>query len=113
MIENCQFCFRIQNEYDSTNTNNVESLESFLKQHEKVLHPNHYHMVAAKHSLSQLYGKAPGYLIHQMSDSLLERKKEICLHLLNIFDKIEPGYSRLRGKLSSYHLKYSYLTNSG
>ncbi|XP_075224059.1 SET domain-containing protein SmydA-8-like isoform X1 [Lycorma delicatula] len=90
---------RIQNELDSIGINNIEGLESFLKQYERILHPNHYHMIAAKHSLSQLYGKMSGYLIHQLSNALLERKRDICLELLNVFNKIEPGYSRLRGVL--------------
>jgi len=29
----------------------------------QVLHPNHYHMVTAKHNLLQMYGRTEGYLI--------------------------------------------------
>ncbi|RZF49126.1 hypothetical protein LSTR_LSTR008412 [Laodelphax striatellus] len=88
---------RIQNELDSTRMDSIVELEDFLKKYQKVLHPQHYIMIAAKYSLSQLYGKAPGYVIHQLSEDLLRRKRDICKELLNVFDKIEPGYSRLRG----------------
>ncbi|XP_022197560.2 SET domain-containing protein SmydA-8 isoform X2 [Nilaparvata lugens] len=88
---------RIQNGLDSIGMDSVVDLENFLKKYEKVLHPQHYIMIAAKYSLSQLYGKAPGYVIHQLSDDLLMRKRDICSELLKVFDVIEPGYSRLRG----------------
>lgn len=77
--------------------NDVEGYESFLHRYRNVLHPNHYHCLSVKHSLSQLYGKINGYMIHQMPPNLLERKREICEDILKVFDILEPGCSRLRG----------------
>jgi len=55
-------------------------------------------MLGVKHSLCQLYGKAADYLIPDLSDELIKRKRDICEELLPIFDVLEPGMSRLRGR---------------
>jgi hypothetical protein len=57
----------------------------------------HYLMLCAKHSLCQLYGKVADYLMPDLSDDLIMRKRDICEELLPIFDVLEPGMSRLRG----------------
>lgn len=73
-------------------------MELFLEKFRNVLHPTHYLCLGVKLSLSQLYGKIKGYIIHELSDDLLVRKQEICEEILKIFDVIEPGFSRLRGR---------------
>lgn len=91
--------------------NDVEGFEAFLHQYRNVLHPNHYLCLSAKYALSQLYGKVDSYLIHEMSLTQLQRKRDICRDILKVFDLLEPGYSRLRGIIvlwpedGSYHLK--------
>ncbi|XP_049803432.1 SET domain-containing protein SmydA-8-like [Schistocerca nitens] len=88
---------RIAEEVEAIDSNDVEGLEGFLSRYRNVLHDNHYHRLGAKHSLSQLYGKAEGYTINVLSDAQLKRKRDICTDILSVFDVIEPGYSRLRG----------------
>lgn len=72
-------------------------MEKFLEKYRNVLHPTHYLCLGVKLSLSQLYGKISGYLIHELNDEQLKRKENLCKEILKIFDIIEPGYTRLRG----------------
>lgn len=44
-----------------------------------------------------LYGRAEGYSLDMLPDILLERKAEMCRNLLQTYDVIEPGYTRVRG----------------
>lgn len=73
-------------------------MELFLQKYRNVLHPTHYLCLGVKLSLSQLYGKVNGYLIHELRDELLYRKMEICKEILKAFDVVEPGFTRLRGQ---------------
>ena len=45
----------------------VEDYEEFLAKYESQLHPNHYHMLTAKHCLMQMMGRVEGCLIQDMS----------------------------------------------
>lgn len=82
---------------DSLDSNDIPSMETFLQKYRNVLHPTHYLCLGVKLSLSQLYGKINGYLIHELSNEQLVRKREICREIIKVFDVIEPGYTRLRG----------------
>lgn len=73
-------------------------METLLEKYRNVLHATHYLSVKLKISLSQLYGKVDDCIITELPDEGLERKIEICKELLKIFDVIEPGFTRLRGK---------------
>ncbi|CAF4877795.1 unnamed protein product [Pieris macdunnoughi] len=88
---------RLTEELEQIDANDVEGFEKFLHKYRNVLHDNHYLCLSALHSLSQLYGKISGFMIHEMPESQLHRKIEICRDLMKVFDVIEPGYSRLRG----------------
>ncbi|XP_034250401.1 SET domain-containing protein SmydA-8 isoform X2 [Thrips palmi] len=88
---------KLTDEAEAIDPNDVAGLEAFVAKYSPRLHPNHYHLLGAKHSLSQVYGKVHGYLIHQLPDDLLERKLNICKDILRVFDILEPGVSRLRG----------------
>ncbi|XP_026285722.1 SET domain-containing protein SmydA-8 isoform X2 [Frankliniella occidentalis] len=92
-----EFLDKLTDESEALDHNDVVGLEGFLVKHAARLHPNHFLLLGAKHSLSQVYGKVQGYLIHQLPDALLERKLTICRDILSIFDLLEPGVSRLRG----------------
>ena len=98
--------FRIGDEVESIDENDILALERFLTRYENVLHHNHYHCHGVLHSLSQLCGKAPGFIINDMTDAQLCRKRDICRQLLKAVDILEPGYSRLRGN----HLLYFHVT---
>ncbi|XP_044760063.1 SET domain-containing protein SmydA-8-like isoform X2 [Coccinella septempunctata] len=88
---------RISREYETIDCNDIDSLEFFLKKYRNVLHPNHYICLGVKLSLSQLYGKIDGYLIYELTDKQLSRKIEICKEIMQTFDVIEPGLTKLRG----------------
>ena len=49
----------------------MEDYEEFLAKYEPLLHPNHYHMLTAKHSLMQMLGRTEGYLIQDMPEELV------------------------------------------
>lgn len=88
---------RLSDEFEQIDANDVAAFEAFLHKYRNVIHSGHYLCLSAKHSLSQLYGKVPEYMIHEMPDHQLNRKIEICRDLMKVFDVVEPGYSRLRG----------------
>lgn len=92
-----QYFDRISQELESIDSSSIRGLETFLQKYRNVLHPTHYLCLSAKLSLSQLYGKIQGYLIHELPDDLLERKRDICKEIIRVFDVIEPGFTRLRG----------------
>ncbi|KAL4709260.1 hypothetical protein ACJJTC_013320 [Scirpophaga incertulas] len=94
---------RLTDEYDKIDANDVAGFEGFLHKYRNVVHENHYLCLSCLHSLSQLYGKVQGYLIHEMPETELRRKADICRQLMTVFDVIEPGYSRLRG-VTQYEL---------
>ena len=49
----------------------VEDYEAFISKYEdKELHPNHYHLATAKHSLMQMLGRSDGYLIQDLPMNL-------------------------------------------
>lgn len=72
-------------------------METFLNKYRNVLHSTHYLCFGIKVSLSQVYGKINGYLIYELSNKLLERKRDLCTEILKVLDIIEPGYTRIRG----------------
>jgi hypothetical protein len=91
---------RIGDEVEALDENSIPALEAFLRRYQNVLHPNHYHCLGVQHSLCQLYGKTPGFLINDMTEEQLRHKRDICRQLLKVVDVLEPGYSRLRGEHS-------------
>ena len=44
----------------------MDDYEEFLAKYSQVLHPNHFHMLTAKHSLMQMLGRTEGFLIQDM-----------------------------------------------
>ena len=55
----------------------IENYEDFLATNGKLLHPNHYHMLTAKHSLCQMLGRTEGCLIQDMSIEMVSILKEL------------------------------------
>jgi len=88
---------KIKCELDFLDPEALEMKEQMIKKYHGFLHPKHAHLTSLKHTLSQLYGRAEEYTFDDMPDLLLERKVELCKHMLQIADIVEPGYSRLRG----------------
>ncbi|KAK5641885.1 hypothetical protein RI129_010432 [Pyrocoelia pectoralis] len=88
---------RITKEVEGLDSNDIQGMESFLQKYRNVLHPNHYLCLGIKLSLSQVYGKVTGYIINDLSPEALNRKKDICKEIMEVFNVIEPGFTRLRG----------------
>ena len=74
----------------------VEDYKEFLEKYSSVLHRNHYHMLTAKHSLMQMYGRTEGYLIQDMTDdqvtkSMIFNVKRVHSSFIVVpFEKILP-----------------------
>ncbi|KAK9505398.1 hypothetical protein O3M35_009467 [Rhynocoris fuscipes] len=94
---------KVSDEVEKVKNKSITEMEAFLKMFSSKFHPNHYLLITIKCLLSQLYGKSNRYLLHELSEELLLRKIELCKDLLQIFDKIEPGLSRIRG-ITMYEL---------
>ena len=73
----------------------IDESEQFLEQYSSLLHPNHFHMVACKHQLMQMYGRTEGYLIQDMDEAQLKRKEELCREHLEVLKTIDPHAIRL------------------
>lgn len=72
-----------------------EAIESLIEKVSNLLHGNHYHLFALKHTLIQLYGRKPNYMLHELTDEKLQRKIEMCEELLYILDRIDSNTMRL------------------
>lgn len=77
----------------------LEKFEQVFKKYRSVLHPLHFIMTSIRHSLIELYGRIPGYMMQELPDILLERKIELCKDILRVLDVFEPGKSRSRAML--------------
>lgn len=73
----------------------VKELEELIDKLSQLLHTNHYHLFALKHSLIQLYGHQSGYLPEQMSDELMMKKINLCNEMMKVVDVIDPYSFRL------------------
>lgn len=78
-------------------------IEALIRKYQYVLHPQHFHMVGMKHTLSQMYGRLPEYSLGALTEAQRRRKVECCRDLLRVLEVIDPGISRLRG-LTLYEL---------
>ena len=83
----------------------IDDAEQFLEEQSKLLHPNHYHMTTCKHNLMQMYGRTEGYLIQDMDEEQLARKKELCLEHLEVLKAIDPDMIRLNIYAASAHFE--------
>lgn len=69
--------------------------EQLIEKLSHLLHDNHFHLFALKHSLIQMYGHKPNYMLCALSDELLQKKIRMCEQLLSILDHIDPNTMRL------------------
>jgi hypothetical protein len=97
-LHECDDVRRIGDEVEALDESSIPALEAFMMRYQNVLHPNHYHCLGVLNLLCQLYGKAPGFLINNLTEAQLRHKRNLCRQLLKVVDVLEPGYSRLRGK---------------
>ncbi len=74
---------------------NIDELEEMLFHFEKIFHPNHYILVDIKHNLVHLYASKPSPLTRPEK----ERKIQLCLSVLDVLGRVDPGYTKWRGTL--------------
>lgn len=72
-----------------------QDFEILIQKLSHLLHENHFHLFALKHTLIQMYGHKPNYLLHELSDEILQKKIAMCEQLLGILDMIDPNTMRL------------------
>ena len=81
---------RFESAAESLSPTDRPGLESLLIEASNVLHPCHHVCVDLKFSLAQLYGRdRPQDQRLLMEEG--ERKKRICLDILQVMDKVTPG----------------------
>ncbi|XP_036326131.1 SET domain-containing protein SmydA-8-like [Rhagoletis pomonella] len=86
-------------EIESLNKTSPRALEEFIHRYRDTLHEKNTHMLQVKYALTQLYGNAPGFLMHEMTDGAVKRKVELCQELLEVADILDGGWSIFRGNL--------------
>jgi hypothetical protein len=91
---------RLFDELEMLDPNSIKDYEDYLKRYANVLHPNHYLILSAKHSLCQLVGRSDGFIINELDLTQLQMKEQYCRDILNVVDVLEPGASRIRGIIS-------------
>jgi len=74
----------------------IEDYEEFIEKYSKSLHQNHYHMLTAKHTLLQMYGRSEGCLIQDMPIEKLKRKEDLCREVIELCQKLDPSMVRLQ-----------------
>lgn len=118
----------LKQDLNKLNKTGPQELEEFVEKYNLTLHPTNHLIVQAKLALAQIYGNYKGYtlpgtsfyfnylfisiaflcidhcvyilsLLSELSNDLLNRKIEICHELLELADKLEPGWTRFRGTI--------------
>ncbi len=92
--------------------NSIDDLEEMLFHFDKIFHPNHYILVDIMHNLVHLYAartaspsspsasRAPGgSSSSSLSRPEKERKVQLCLHVLDVLGRVDPGFTKWRGTL--------------
>lgn len=72
-----------------------KTFETLITKLSNLMHENHYHLFALKHTLIQFYGHKSNYMHEELSDEILEQKLQLCERLLFILDRIDPNTMRL------------------
>uniref|UniRef100_A0A1I8PKC9 Uncharacterized protein n=1 Tax=Stomoxys calcitrans TaxID=35570 RepID=A0A1I8PKC9_STOCA len=92
----------------------LQETERLLKKYRSVLHPLHFIQISLKQNLVEMYGRVAGYEMVELPDVLLERKEEICRHVLRVLNVFEPGLSRTKATiLYELHVPVVLLAKSG
>ncbi|XP_034834632.1 SET domain-containing protein SmydA-8 [Maniola hyperantus] len=107
--EKCGYCIQsrqmfwgnnaLKQELSELNKSSPKGFEEFIDKYSVTLHPTNHLVIQAKMALMQIYGNYKGYTLIELPDYLLKRKVDICHELLDVADKLEPGWSRFRGTI--------------
>lgn len=84
------------------------ALELLLNRMSTTFHTNHFLMLDLKQRLLSIY-RDMILLGSNMSSRILQRDIELCHEVLPVIETVEPGLSRLRGKLISVLVNTGYL----
>lgn len=77
----------------------LEKSEQLLQKYAKVLHHSHYIQTNLRQNLIEMYGKVTGYELQTLPVPVLEQKIEMCINVLEILDRVQPGKFRMRAFL--------------
>ncbi|XP_030384869.1 SET domain-containing protein SmydA-8 isoform X2 [Scaptodrosophila lebanonensis] len=92
----------------------LEECERLLRKYKSLLHPLHFIATGLRQLLIEMYGRVQGYEMATLTDTLLERKAELCRQVLRILNVFEPGLSRTRAmNLYELHVPLVLLAKSG
>lgn len=116
----------LSDELDKMERRSPRPLEEWLQKYEETLHPRNTHVLQVKYALIQLYGNVGGFYLHgesadlsdnshytipcfctchprpkrtELNKAALERKISLCIELLEVADRVEPGATLFRGKI--------------
>ncbi|XP_018019146.1 SET domain-containing protein SmydA-8 [Hyalella azteca] len=93
---------------------NAKDIENLIeKSSSTVVHPNHFHLFAARHSLLQMLGREASGL----NEDVVKKKEELCREFLKTCTAIDPGMCKLASyvgvALYEYHLAVLARTRLG
>ena len=74
----------------------IEHLERFLFTYSRLLHPSNHLCLSVKQKLGALYGNCPPYSMERLTRPQLERKLQVCLDVLQSWDRVDPGVNKWR-----------------
>lgn len=84
-------------------TPSLRGLENLIEKYSEIIHPNHFHLFATKHSLLQLYGRQ-----EIVNEDVMMKKEKLCQEFLKTCNALDPGMARLATYTSvalyEYHL---------
>ncbi|XP_046969776.1 SET domain-containing protein SmydA-8 [Vanessa cardui] len=89
----------LKQEINALNKSGPKGFEEFIDKYKATLHPTNHLVIQAKLALMQIYGNYKGYTLTELPDYLLTRKIDLCHDLLEVADKLEPGWTRFRGTI--------------
>ncbi|OWR49372.1 hypothetical protein KGM_209725 [Danaus plexippus plexippus] len=89
----------LKEELSSLNKTGPQDFEHFIEKYKLTLHPRNHLLIQAKLALMEIYGNYKGYSLKELPENLLSRKIDICNELLEVAEKLDPGWSRFRGSI--------------
>lgn len=76
----------------------VTKLEKFIQTYAKLLSPNHYLVLEVKQKLAAILRNICDNSLRPI-ESVLQRKMELCRDILPVLRALQPGISRMTGKI--------------
>lgn len=83
---------------EGANANNPRELLALIDWHETTFHKQHFLILVLKWLVITLIGRRQGWLNHQVSRNVLERKVLFCEEYMAALNIVDPGISHNRGE---------------